>query len=102
MPRSNKYCTGKGRNHHHQREGEAVVGAHKHEDAELHYNPPIHRIKVYLYMILLFIASGSLKYTLSGNKKIPYSFFYIRPIYRRGKRSIRYIIVYQNVGGKKN
>jgi hypothetical protein len=39
-----------------------------HEDAELNYNPPILRIKVYLYMILLFTASGSLKYSLSGNK----------------------------------
>jgi hypothetical protein len=62
-----------------QKRGSSGRGPTRHEDAELNSNPPILRIKVYLY-ILLFTACCSLKYPLSGNK-IPCPFLYIGPIY---------------------
>lgn len=69
------------------------MGPTGHEDAEFNSNPPILRIKVYLYMILLFTACRSLKYPLSG-KKNPTPFLYIGPIYRRGENGKE--ILYQN------
>lgn len=78
--------TGKRRSQQHKREGRSSgLGPTGHEDAEFNSNPPIPRIKVYLYMILLFTASRSLKYHLSGNKT-PCPIPHIGTIYREGER----------------
>jgi hypothetical protein len=78
--------TGKRRSQQHKREGRSSgLGPTGHEDAEFNSNPPIPRIKVYLYMILLFTASRSLKYHLSGNKT-PCPIPHIGTIYIEGER----------------
>lgn len=51
------------------------MGPTGHEDAELNSNSPILRIKVYMYIILLFTVYGSLKYPLSGKQNPLTPFF---------------------------